>query len=69
MRRTLTATAFLIAVAIGGQSAALCSQGSPEPSPKNLDEFDRMFADGRPCQHARDVREPVFAPSLSEDHK
>ena len=45
MRRTLTATAFLIAAMIGGDSASLRSQGSTEPPPRNLDEFDRMFAE------------------------
>jgi hypothetical protein len=45
MRRTLNATAFLIAVAIVGYTAALRSQGSAEPSPRNLEEFDRMFAE------------------------
>ncbi len=45
MRRTLTATAFLIAIMISGDSASLRSQGSTEPPPRNLDEFDRMFAE------------------------
>ena len=43
MRRTLTATAFVIAIVIVGDSTALRSQGSMEPPPRNLDEFDRMF--------------------------
>ena len=45
MIRTLTATAFVIAGVIVGDSVALRSQGSPEPSPRNLDEFDLMFAE------------------------
>jgi kynurenine formamidase len=43
MRRTLTATAILIAAMIGGDSASLRSQGSTEPPPRNLDEFERIF--------------------------
>jgi hypothetical protein len=43
MRRTLTATALLIAAMVSGDFASLRSQGSTEPPPRNLDEFDRMF--------------------------